>query len=76
MTQFVGRSDRVDSYCATTDPDSTTERPATVEITFTDANERRSMSGKLKLLIVLLVIATVAYVLTSSSDPVEISVEE
>lgn len=34
------------------------------------------MSGKLKLLIVLAIIVTAAYVLTSSSDPVEITVEE
>jgi hypothetical protein len=34
------------------------------------------MSGKLKLLIVLVVIATAAYVMLSQSDPVEITVEE
>jgi hypothetical protein len=34
------------------------------------------MSGKLKLLIALVVIATAAYVLLSGSDPVEVSVEE
>lgn len=34
------------------------------------------MSGKLKLLIVLVVIATAAYVLLSGNEPVEVTVEE
>jgi hypothetical protein len=46
------------------------------EITFTDEALQWDMSGKLKLLIVLVVIATAAYVLLSESEPVEITVEE
>lgn len=46
------------------------------EITFTDADLLACMSGKLKALIVLVIVVVAAYVLLSSNEPVEIAVEE
>ena len=46
------------------------------EITFTGADVFFGMSGKVKALIALVMVAAVAYVLLSSNEPVEIVVEE